>query len=118
MMTRGVSSHLTWADLLAAATTPGEVIRVVRDFMATWTPQELAALPADCQPPNKFGLPEDIVLYTFMLVDHEMKESERWGSAPISWVTRRVASEKNADMRKTPASRSRSFISWSTSMKV
>jgi hypothetical protein len=95
MMTRGVSTYLTWADLLAGATTPGEVISVVRDFMATWTPQELASLPADCQPPSKFGLPEDIVLYTFMLVDHEMKERERDAgvlrmSAFFSEATRRI----------------------------
>ena len=95
MMPSGASSHLTWADLLAAATTPGQVIRIVRDFMATWTPQELAALPQDCQPPERFGLPEDIVLYTFMLVDHETKVLERDAgvarmSAFFSEATRRV----------------------------
>ena len=112
MMTRGISSHLTWADLLAAATTPGQVIAVVRDFMATWTPQELAALPADCQPPNKFGLPEDIVLYTLMLVDHEMKERERDAgvlrmSAFFSEATRRVTQLMGALPQRSAANASR-----------
>ena len=75
MMTRGASSHVTWADLLAEATTPGQVIGVVRDFMATWTPPELSALPPSCQPP-KFGTAEDVVLYTFALVEHEMRQGQ------------------------------------------
>ena len=112
MMTRGVFSHLTWADLLAAAATPGEVIGVVRDFMATWTPQELNALPADCQPPARFSLPEDIVLYAFMLVDHEMKESERDAgvlrmSAFFSEATRRVTHLMGALPQRSAANASR-----------
>ena len=65
---------LTWPDLLAAAATPGAVIGVVRDYVATWTPEELAALPATCFPP-KFYVPEDVVLYTFALVEYEMGTS-------------------------------------------
>ena len=33
-----------WFDLLAAAVTPDDVVRVARDFVATWTPQEIAGL--------------------------------------------------------------------------
>ena len=112
VMTRGVSSHLTWADLLASAATPGEVIAVVRDFMATWTPQELNSLPLDCHPPKRFGLPEDIVLYAFMLVDHEMKERERDTgvlrmSAFFSEATRRVTLLMGGLPQRSPANASR-----------
>ena len=59
---------VAWFDLLAAATTPGEVVRVARDYLATWTPGEIAALPRSCQPPGHLKFPEEIVDYAFCLV--------------------------------------------------
>ena len=67
------SATYTWSDLLATATTPGQVVGVVRDFIATWTPMEVAALPAPCKPPAKFTQPEDVVLYAFALVEWQLK---------------------------------------------
>jgi hypothetical protein len=61
---------VTWAELLATALTPEEVLDITRDFLATWTPYELAALPAHCRPPEVFRSPEEIVLYAFTLVQH------------------------------------------------
>ena len=67
---------MTWTDLLAMATSVDEVSRIVRDFLATWTPQELNALPRDCTPPHRFADPEEIVLYTFTLVEHQCHTNE------------------------------------------
>ena len=39
-----------WFARLDHAGTSAEVITVVNDFMATWTPAELAALPEKCRP--------------------------------------------------------------------
>lgn len=66
------SESFTWPEVLAAAATPDELVGVVRDFLASWTPQEIDALPPSCRPPGKFSNPEDIVLYTFALVDSQM----------------------------------------------
>lgn len=63
----------TWPDLLAAAESPEELFDVVRDYLATWTPQELASLPRQCVPPHRFALPEEIVTFTFTLVEHHLK---------------------------------------------
>jgi len=72
-MTRSPPSEsFTWPDVLAAAVTPEELVGVVRDYLASWTPHEINALPADCRPPAKISFPEDIVLYTFALVDSQM----------------------------------------------
>ena len=72
-MRRPVRTHsLTWPDLLALSSTPEELLGVVRDFIATWSPQEINALPASCKPPGKFSLPEDVVLYAFALVDQQV----------------------------------------------
>ena len=59
---------VAWLDLLAAATTPGEVVRVTRDYLATWTPEEIASLPRSCRPPGQIKFPEEIVDYAFGLV--------------------------------------------------
>jgi hypothetical protein len=72
MMSPVQTTSLTWPDLLALATTPEEVIGVARDFLATWSPQELNRLPASCKPPDKFADPEEIVLYAFALVDQQV----------------------------------------------
>ena len=45
---------LTWADLLDEVTAPQDVLRVAKDFLATWDPYELAALPPECKPPAYF----------------------------------------------------------------
>ena len=63
---------VTWAELLMTALTPEEVLDITRDFIASWTPYELAALPAPCRPPEGFRAPEDIVLYAFALVQHNL----------------------------------------------
>ena len=66
------TNSLTWADLLALSNTTEELLGVVRDFLASWSPQEINALPPSCRPPGKFTLAEDVVLYTFALVDQQM----------------------------------------------
>jgi len=59
---------LTWADVLDDVDAPQDVLKVAKDFLATWDPYELAALPAECKPPTYFVEPEDIVNYAFTLV--------------------------------------------------
>ena len=59
---------LAWFDLLASASTPVEVVNVARDYLATWTPEEIAALPRACRPPRRIKFPEEIVDYAFALV--------------------------------------------------
>jgi hypothetical protein len=39
-----------WYSQIDRAKSVPEVVRVVRDFMATWTPDELALLPEECRP--------------------------------------------------------------------
>jgi hypothetical protein len=40
----------SWFQQLDAAKTPFEVVNITRDYLATWTPDELARLPAPCRP--------------------------------------------------------------------
>ena len=62
---------LGWNDLVDSADTPQALVGVARDYIATWDPWEMNALPADCRPPAHLVDPEDIVEYAFMLAHHE-----------------------------------------------
>ena len=73
-MNNSNSQPLTWRDHLVLAATPERVLAVAQDFLATWSPEELASLPAACRPPARFAVPEDVVLYTFTLVDYRLKQ--------------------------------------------
>jgi hypothetical protein len=41
---------LNWFHQLDRATTVADVVRVTRDYLATWPPETLALLPAECRP--------------------------------------------------------------------
>lgn len=40
----------TWHRQIDDAKSVADVVSIARDFVATWTPQELASLPAECRP--------------------------------------------------------------------
>lgn len=40
----------SWFQQIDAAKTPLEVVTITRDYLATWTPDELAHLPVQCRP--------------------------------------------------------------------
>jgi hypothetical protein len=41
---------ITWYHLIDNATSIPEVVGVARDYIASWTPQEIALLPERCRP--------------------------------------------------------------------
>lgn len=67
----------TWPELLQEARTPREVLAIVRDFVATWTPQEIDALPARARLPLRFTEPEDVVNYAFELSQARLAGAEQ-----------------------------------------
>lgn len=44
------NSGLYWSRQIDAATSATEVVAVARDYLATWTPKDLAKLPLECRP--------------------------------------------------------------------
>jgi hypothetical protein len=67
MTHRSPAPARTWPELLKAARTAREVVDIARNFVASWTPQEVKALPQGCDLPLRFQEPEDVILYTFAL---------------------------------------------------
>lgn len=42
----------SWFVQLDNAATDGEVVSIVRDYFALWSPEEIALLPDECRPPH------------------------------------------------------------------
>ena len=61
---------LTWQERLAQAATEADVVDVVRDYLATLTPQEFGSLPEALRP-HKIVDANDITTYAFDLVRQE-----------------------------------------------
>jgi hypothetical protein len=40
----------SWFQQIDAAKSPSEIVTITRDYLATWTPDELARLPEQCRP--------------------------------------------------------------------
>lgn len=65
------SARGKWADRLAAARTPEDVIAVCDDFLWAWRPAEIGALPHRCRP-GAIASPDDVSLYAFQLVQAQL----------------------------------------------
>ena len=55
-----------WRNLIRDASQEEEVIELVRDHMARWSPEEIARLPVDCRP-SRIRDAEDISRWAFEL---------------------------------------------------
>jgi hypothetical protein len=66
----------TWQHRLDAAHAPGEIVAAARDYLATFAPTELGALPAGCRPPAKVVDADDVTTYAFELVRFECQQHE------------------------------------------
>ncbi len=63
---RAPTIMITWQHRLAEAYDTEQVLWVVRDFIASWHPEELSALPAGCRP-ERMADADDVALYAFRL---------------------------------------------------
>lgn len=65
----------SWQQRLDGARTARELVEVGRDFLASFDPVELHALPEHCRPPAKL-IESDLGTYAFELVRHECSTPE------------------------------------------
>jgi hypothetical protein len=66
---------ITWQQALDSAHTSQKVVRLAREFVATFSPLEIELLPAGCRPSAKI-FEEDIAAYAFDLVRYEMDHGD------------------------------------------
>jgi hypothetical protein len=69
---------VSWAQRLAAARTESEVVAVARDFLATFSPYDLARLPEECRP-GRIVDGSDVNDFALLLVRYD--QDDRQGTA-------------------------------------
>ena len=61
-----------WHDTIDEARTPEEVVTIMRDYLASVTPAELAHLPEKCRP-TRIKAEDDITYWTFVLAQYQCR---------------------------------------------
>jgi hypothetical protein len=71
-----------WRNLILASTQEDEVVELVRDHMARWSPDEIARLPEDCRP-GRIRDAEDISRWAFDLASTHCAQVVRADDEPL-----------------------------------
>ena len=71
-----------WRNLILAATQEEEVVELVRDHLARWSPEEIARLPVECRPP-RIRDAEDISRWAFDLASSHCAQSGKGIDEPM-----------------------------------
>jgi hypothetical protein len=74
---------ITWQERLARCRVEEEIIAVVRDYLATWSPLELVELPLKCRP-SRMKDGDEITLLAFSLVQASCTETDNAGLARMA----------------------------------
>ena len=59
-----------WQKMIASAARKSDVVAAARDFLSSWSPEQIAALPPDCRP-GEMNEAEDVIDYAFILVSKQ-----------------------------------------------
>lgn len=65
-----------WQKIIASAARKSDVVAAARDFLSTWTPEQIAALPAECRP-GEMNEPHDVADYAFTLVSKQCADEDQ-----------------------------------------
>jgi hypothetical protein len=94
-----------WRNMMRQSTQEEEVIELVRDHLARWTPEEIARLPEDCRP-GRIRDADDISQWAFTLASNHCAgsvpaEDEHLLDRMLEFVTR--AAVRLAELRSATA---------------
>ena len=62
-----ISQTAQWSTLLHGSRTVDDLMAIVQQYVASWRPDELAALPENCRP-SQLQSGDDVAFYAFRLV--------------------------------------------------
>jgi hypothetical protein len=63
-----------WLSQVQGARSEDELVRVIKEYLASWTPDELARLPEECQPRIVDGR-DDVLAWAVVLARGDLKFS-------------------------------------------
>ena len=79
---RANASAEDWRNLILTAAHENEIVGLVRDHLALWTPEEIARLPEDCRPP-RIRDAEDVSRWAFELASTHCAQKLSDADEPI-----------------------------------
>ena len=79
-------AQLGWHGRLNEAVAPDDVVTIVRDYLARWSPEELSRCPASLRP-GKFVDAEDVGGYALSLAHAQMERASGNESAVAKLAT-------------------------------
>ena len=71
-----------WRNLILSAAHENEIVGLVRDHLALWTPEEIARLPEDCRPP-RIRDSEDVSRWAFELASRHCAQNMSEADEPL-----------------------------------
>lgn len=74
--------HDDWRNLLRESAHEDEVLTLVRDHMARWSPEEIARLPHDCRP-GRIRDADDISHWAYQLASNHCARTMRGEDEPL-----------------------------------
>ena len=90
------SSMLDWRRYLARAATEHEIVKLTREYLATWGPEEISRMPANCRP-GRIVDGEDISQWAYELA--RAHTSLRYDDEQDALLVRMLAFMSEAAMR-------------------
>jgi hypothetical protein len=71
-----------WRSVIRSAATEGELVAITRDYLACWSPEEIARLPAECRP-GRVRDGQDIGQWAFELTSRHLAGGLAPESEPV-----------------------------------
>ena len=71
-----------WRNLILSSSHETEVLELVRDHLARWSPEEIARLPVECRPP-RIRDAEDISRWAFDLASTHCAQGSQGSDNPM-----------------------------------
>ena len=79
---RSTAPREDWRNLIRDSSQEDEVVDLVRDHLALWSPEEIARLPLECRPP-RIRDAEDISRWAFELASTHCAQSGKGSDEPM-----------------------------------
>ena len=100
-----------WRQVLAEAQDVPAVLSTVRDFLARWSPEEIAQLPADCRP-HTVKSEDEVSSYAFHLLQQQFRHADEAVGLIKMSAFFAAAAQRIAELRAVTAADLASDDSW------
>ena len=65
-----------WQKAIQSAARTSDIVAAAREFVSSWTPEQIASLPAECRP-GEMNNAHDVADYAFTLVSKQCADEDQ-----------------------------------------